>query len=178
MNNDNINLLIPRKQGFIENKTTENIFRLVAIISLFVVSLSSIGLFLLKATSSLKSLKREQNTAFSTLSLYHERAVKFLLISGRANDVSIILTKRADFYEIVNTVTKEIPKEVAVDSMEVEKTKITMSLSSRSLSAIELLFDNLLKTKYKNKNFKNITLNGIFYDAKKGTYLFSLQLLL
>lgn len=173
---EDINLLSRRKKPGIDEKKTAEIIRVIAIICLFLVAVSSLALFFLKITFSLSTLKKEERVAISNLSYYNNKIVKLFLIKNRAKNVSSILNKRPKYYTTVNDVVKQFPSEVDLSSVNFEKGKILVGGSSYSLSAMEQLFNNLVAAKINNQKVKKVILNGISVNIKDGKYTFSLIL--
>lgn len=165
---EEINLLANRKKSFFSSKETASKLRTIAIIVLFSIGLFSIILFLIKITSPISALNKEEKMAEDNFSRYGEKVIKVFLIKNRIAAVNDIFKKRLNYYAIVDTLAKQVPAGVDIKSIEFEKNKISMSVSSMSLKLLNDFLQNLLDVKINGKNFKKIILNGTQLDVKTG----------
>lgn len=166
--NEEINLLAKRKNTFFAGKETVSKLRIIAIVILFLVGFTSIILFLLKITSPLSALNKEEKMAEDNFSRYGEKVVKVFLIKNRLTAINDIFNKRVDYYKMVDILSKQAPSGVDIKSIEFDKKKISMFVSSSSLTLLNDFLKNLQSAKINNKNFNKIILNGIQLDVKTG----------
>lgn len=169
-----INLIAQRKRGVIKNKKITKFFRLSSAFFLFAIAFLSIVIFILKSTSPIGSLQKEEELAFSQISAQSQKVVKLLLLQGRLREISSILEKRPKFDETMSLITKEMPENVSVVSFAVDKKKLTGTFVSTSLSSLNTFIDGILNKQNKDI-FKRVMLDSLALDQKTGRYFLSLD---
>lgn len=170
-----INLLRRGESEIKKPQKLERILRLTSVILLSVVGLSSVTLFILNTTSPLSSLEKEESTLLSQLTAYQNQFNKYLIIQDRLKNISGILSKRTSYTVKINTLLQKVPQNVVVGSLSIDGNNVQMSVSSNSLSAINIFIDNTVELATDKKMFKRLTMNGLSFDVERGQYLLTLQ---
>ena len=150
--------------------------RVFSLSFLFIVSFSSIVLFMLIALSPLPSLQQREKEEAKTLSLFNEKIVKVLLTKERVNHITTVLNTRPVYAETLQKMTAQVPGDIVVDSVKVVGSKIEMNVSSGTLVNLDMFQANMLQLNKKEKRFKKIILTGLTLDADTGKYILSLEL--
>lgn len=170
-----INLLRSQESEKKQPQKLERMLRLTSVILLSVVGLSSVTLFILNATSPVSSLQKEEATLLSQLTAYQNQFNKYLIIQDRLKNISGILSKRTNYNETINNLLEKVPQNVIVGSLSIDGNKVQMSVSSSSLSAINIFIDNTVELATDKKMFNRLTMNGLSFDVERGQYLLTLQ---
>lgn len=172
----NINLL-PKKNKYVlkhekvlKSLTTFSIFLLAFV---FIVSVS---LFLLQKTSSLNQLEKEKEDILVSLTKANEKTARYFFIRNRILEVSDILNKRSNLDKIIDLIQSKVPEDVSIDSLNIDKSSVGISLSSKSLYSINTFLDNISATVLNDKIFGNLTLNTLLLDKVGGFYKISMSL--
>lgn len=172
-----INLLRKKADNSSEKKILK-IVRILAIALLFLVAVSSIGLFFINSQSPLSSLKKEEEDLESSLSLYNEKTMRFFILKERLRYISDIVSRRPYFNETLDFVLKDAPKDVKINNLSLDKKSLTLTASSPSISSVDTFLNSLVKMAMDKKKVGKVTLNSMGFDNKSGNYFFSLELVL
>lgn len=170
-----INLIAQRKRGVIKNKRLTKFFRLSSAFFLFSVAFLSIAIFILKSTSPIGALQQEENSALNQISKLDQKVVKFLLLQGRLRDISSIINKRTKFDQTLNLMTKEMPSNISIVSLSVNKKNLTITLVSTSLLSLNTFIDGILN-KTNRDGFSRVMLDSLALDQKTGKYFLSVNI--
>lgn len=173
----NINLLPRKNVDILRREKILNLYRFISTLFLLIVCFLSIGLFLLNKNSPVYSLENEKDSLLKAISQLSERTSKFLFINARLQDISEILSKRTYMDKTLDLIMKEIPDNVLIKSISVDKNKLSLSVSSNSLSSINTLLDNLVNLVSSKKSFNKIILSGISLDKSSKSYVLSITLI-
>lgn len=174
--NKEINLLPAQKRDSAKDKRILFILRVVSISSLFFVILSSIVIFLLNQAYSNSSIKKEKNSILLSLSLLDKKIGKSLFVESRLKDINLILKERASLDERLRIILKEVPKDSIVNTLTIEKKKVVITLSSSSLSSLDLFLNNMLKLFSEKKIISKISLGSLSFDERNNRYILSVLL--
>ncbi|QQG40690.1 MAG: hypothetical protein HYV37_04000 [Candidatus Levyibacteriota bacterium] len=172
--NDKINLLKGSKAKRFRQEKILKIIRISSVVSLTLVVLTSLIFFFLKFRLGVESLKEKENAAISQITAVSKKAGKLLYAESRIKDISDILKKRSTFDGVITETVNVIPSNITVQSLNLDKKNLSMTITSSSLLSIDKLlngFENLSENK---KIFAKITLEGLTVDPKTGKYTISL----
>lgn len=165
---EDLNLIKIRRKDY--GQKTLRSLRIISYISLGFILLSSVFLFLLRFTSEIPALKKQEQTVSSSLSFLTNKVVKFIMVQNRLTEASNVLNQRSDFSKIMETVNKKKPEGFTYEFFSLDKKVLTMTLDSSSLSDLETFLSDLGK----EKSFKKITMQNLAFNEESGSYKFSL----
>lgn len=169
----NINLLHSKRTRSPEQNT--RILWIVAAASLFIIVISSIAVFSLKLQSQLPYLQKNENDLLSRLSVFQTKIIKYVLFTDRLNNISNIVSNRFQFDTKIDGLIKIIPPDININNISMDKKRISMTISTSSLFAVEIFINNI-KTMVDNKQlFSRANFGGITVNHKKGEYSFSIE---
>lgn len=171
---ENINLLRQRRKTPLP-KNTLIVLRLVSIVLLFTTAFVSVALLFLQLRSPVGDLKKEEITVLSNASALAPKTAKFLFVIDRLNAMSDITQKRPRFDATLQTMQTLVPQNVSVVSLKIEKTSISMTVTSSSLASIDALITNFTDALQQKKRFNKLVLNGIAADPGSRQYSLSLE---
>lgn len=172
-----INLLQQKKDSRFLSLRILHALRLTSIAFLSIVTISSIGLFIINFSSPLTSLQEEEGELASSLTSNQSKLSSMLLINSRLKDIALLLGKRTHFEKELELIISGLPQGVTLNGLELDGKKITITSSSRSLSSMNSFVDQIiLVTEQNNKVFKRLTMDNFSYDTKRGLYFASFKI--
>lgn len=171
-----INLLRGKKsrRNALLNKLA--MLRMVSLSFLFIVSFSSIVLFMLIALSPLPSLQQRESEESKTMSFFDQKIAKILLTKERITHINGIIKTRPAYAETLQHIRAQVPEDLVVDSVKLVGNKIEVNVSGKTLEKLDSFSTNILKMNGKEKRFKRIMLTGLTLDTDTGRYVMSLEL--
>ncbi|MBI2033242.1 MAG: hypothetical protein HYT10_02135 [Candidatus Levybacteria bacterium] len=168
--------LLPKNQGILVSK--EHGIRVVRFIAFGILSFVvffSLILFIIRIQSPLTSLKKQEASLLSTLTLSNTKMAKHLIIVDRLTTISTVLGKRPQLDTIVSAFLSKLPPNVTLISLQITLTKVQITGTSDSLLDINTFLNNLVLMVTKKEIIGRLVLQGLSFDAKKGTYNFILE---
>ncbi len=175
---EKINLLARRKKNVKLQSKSEKTFKLVSLVCLVLVVVTTLSLFVLKLTSPLQALETEEKKLLTDLQGLYPKTIKLLIIKNRLAAIETILKKRPDLVKTINIVQEKKPQAIVASSFEVSGTGVTLAATSTSLAAVDQYLTALVAIANEKKVFSSVTLENLSFDPKKGTYSFSLDIAL
>lgn len=100
---------------------------------------------------------------------------KHLIIVDRLTTISTVLGKRPQLDTIVSSFLSKLPPNVTLISLQITLTKVQITGTSDSLLDINTFLNNLVLMVTKKEIIGRLVLQGLSFDAKKGTYNFILE---
>jgi Tfp pilus assembly protein PilN len=173
----NINLLEDKNKGDLSRKDSFRAMRFGTIGLLFVVSASSIILFILISLSPLPSLRAQERTDIATLSANHTDMAKLFYIKERTTVIESVLSKRLSYDSVLEDIQSKLPNGVEMESIKLEKNTLSIIVSSKSLELLNTFTTSLTNEVNEKKNFSKITLSSLSLEEEKG-YLTTLTLVM
>lgn len=170
-----INLISSKDSNEIKRKKRVKILRIGAIVSLISVSLLAILLFILSNQISLSSIKNNQNSALQGIASLRTKAAKLTLLVDRVNDISVIVGARVDYSAKIALLLKEMPIEAEANVLEVNEKIIDLTVKSDSLLPLNEFIDNLTELAKKKEIVKKLSIQGITFNDKIGSYSLSIR---
>lgn len=157
-----INLLGRKQQTAIAPVQTKlNKMRAFAMGSLFLVSASSIIIFVLITFSPLPAVQRQADTASATLTQSQQTIAKLLLLHDRTNASMDIIKKRTRFVQHIQLITGRLPTGVRVKEFSLSKDTISVTVTSASLAPLDSFVNDLVISADQKKDFKKVALGGL-----------------
>ncbi len=174
---DDINLIPKQKKESAVAKKNVSTFRIVATIFVVVIAVLSVGVFLLRITSPLNSLKKQENDLLSSLVAMKDKTVEYSLLSNKIKDISDIVTGRPDLQDAIETLQEQIPADIVIGSVSIDSTGKTfkVDLSTGSLTSVDTLLNNMEVLTAKKSLVKKVVLDGFVSNPVSGSYTFSLS---
>lgn len=173
----NVNLLPAKKKAFLQEKKIIGKLRLVSVLFLCAVGVSSVVLFFLQFNSPLIALKREEQAALSDLKQLEKKSLQLLLVKNTISTIDELIKNRAPLETSLDILNKNIPDSLTVDNFTIEKQRVVMNISSTSLAAIDQFLTNIIAVNNEKKVFSKITLDGITVEGGGSKYLVSITIL-
>ncbi len=172
---EDINLAARRKKIDLQGPWAVQILRMVTIVLLFLTATSSIALFLLKATSPLGSLERQEKQLLSQVSENRQTLATFLLTKARIKDVQALLSKRKTYDERLKLIADQVPSGVSINSLVLSEKTVLLSGQAGQSSNVDTFLSNITNQAQK-KTFSKVTLSSLVFDPKTAKYTFSLTI--
>jgi hypothetical protein len=89
-----------------------------------------------------------------------------------------ILNKRKNYADSIKFLQSQIPQDVRVNTLEVDKTGLTVIVNSSSLLSINKFLDNIIGLALNKKFLKNILIESLSLSPKSGYYILSIKAVL
>jgi hypothetical protein len=176
MSND-INLLVRNDKKLLKEQGKIKIFRLIAIGSLVVLILISVIIPILNQQLSNSSIEKDREAILSEMLPFREKEAKLNVVNNRIENISKVLSKRVDVYEIVNKILGIVPNEILVEGIEFTERKMTIKLSSESLVPVDSLINNLVDIAITKESLVPVDKKTKRKEIIKGLSLDSLEMI-
>lgn len=173
-----INLLKNRVRAKSSFLTQVLALRAFSLTFLFVVSFSSIILFILVALSPLPDLQEQEKEEIKKLSLFQSRMAKVLFTKERVGHIHTLLQTRPVYAETLQSLEEQLPNEASVDTLHLDKKTVTVSVSSSSLGTLDQFAKDIMKLQTEKKRFSKITLSSLYLNPDNGRYVLDMELLM
>ncbi|HSX08908.1 MAG TPA: hypothetical protein VLF93_02035 [Candidatus Saccharimonadales bacterium] len=169
--NEGINLLEPNKK----TTSTEFIKRLqlmraVVVSLLFIVSVSSIILFILVILSPLPALKKQEQSLQETLALSRNDIVKYDLIKERTTSISKFLANRPKLDEEIGLIESKLTGGTAVTQIKIDTGGTTITVESNSLQDLDNFVNGMIDLVQQKKEFSKATMMDLTSNQNNGKY--------
>ena len=161
-----INLLATTNKGLGKNEGKVKTLKLIALISIILVGLSSVTVFLLTRQFSVSSIENQQKSILQQMKIASKKETKIVIINNRLKAISDILLQRIDYSQIVKALSNKIPAEVSVDKLVISDKKISIMVSSASLLSINTVIDNFVDMAKKKDMISSVILDSLSMDKK------------
>jgi hypothetical protein len=175
--NEGINLLEPNKKttsaGFVRRI---HIMRLIVVSLLFVVSVSSVILFILVALSPLPTLRQQEQTLEQNLSASKSDVVKLDLIKDRSASVSQFLAKRQDLSQLISVIQSKLTGDATVAAIQSSGGDLTVTVQSSSLEDLDNCLNGLIVLVQQKKVFSQVTMVDLANNQVDNQYEVTLDL--
>lgn len=169
--NEGINLIDSNKKNtpifFVHQMLT---MRIIVVGLLFIVSVSSVILFILVDLSPLPTLQRQEQSLEQNLSLSKSDIAKLILVKDRTNAISQFLTKRQELDQTIGVIESKFTGNITVTAIQVSNTGTTISVESASLEDLDNFLNGLITLVQQKKAFSQVTLVNLAYNQTNGEY--------
>lgn len=173
--NNNINLISNQNVALEKELRRLKRFRLISIICLIIVAVVSISIFVLNFTLPLDSVKKEQVTTASNITLLNKKLVTYTLITDRVKNISNILSQRGNYIPQVNDILGKVPTDVSVDGLGIDAGTVTIAVSSTSLVSLNNFIDDMVSLGEQGKVIKDIVVQGLSLDVNDNKYILNMK---
>ena len=175
--NERINLLDQNKDtgpsDFLKRLHT---MRLVTVGLLFIVSVSSVILFILVTLSPLPALQQKEKTLEQTLSQSKNDIVKLALVNNQTDAVNGLLKKRGTLDVPLGQVLTKMPGDMQVTEIRTDSKNMLLTVASPSLQSFNTFLNALVGFAQDKKFFNKVTLTEMTIDTSNNTYNATVQL--
>ncbi len=154
---------------------TLRILRILAICSIIFIAATSIILFLLINQISPDNVKKQEGKILFSIKFLHDKEAKIAIVNSKISDISKILNSRINYESEMNSFFENIPDGVSVNSLEIDKAKVTITVASNSLYAIDKMLNNFFNMIAKKQIIKSMTIQSISSDPTSGNYNLSIK---
>lgn len=149
------------------------ILRIAAFISIIFTAAASILLFFLINQISPSNIKKQEDKVLLSIKFLRDKQAKIAIINSKIADISKILNSRINYESEMNLLLEKIPNGVLVNSLGIDKTKVTITVSSNSLSSIDKMLNSFFEMIAKKQLINSITIQNISSDPISSTYSLS-----
>lgn len=174
MNRD-INLIQGENKTNISRKNKTVILRWISLVFLFFVAFFSILLFILSSRLSIKDVKNSEAQTLQKILVLKDKSAKYNLLNDRLKIIVNILNTRAKYTVTLNTILEQMPPNVLMKSLVLDKNDISLSANSSSLLSLNSFLNNMTKITLEKHVIKDISIEGLTVDKQTGTYSLSLK---
>ncbi len=168
-----INLLPHKQKKNAVNKDVIVVLERLSLVSLALIVFLSLALFALNYDTTLPSLKQQENSALTNLTLLHNKTAKILFIKDRLQNINTILQNRKAYENLIGQVNQMTPSDVNIENFSVSKGTVNIDFSSPSLLSLSNLLDTLTAMVQTKQTFKSLDLTGIIADNTTNLYTIS-----
>lgn len=169
--NEGINLLESNKKNtsaaFVRQLQT---MRTLVIGLLFIVSVSSVILFILIALSPLPTLQNQEQSLQQSLTLSKNDIVKLDLIKERTTSISQFLDKRKKLDQTIQVIESKFTGDATVTAIESTNIGTTVTVESSSLQDLDNFLNGLIVLVQQKKSFSKVTLVDLATDQTNNKY--------
>lgn len=177
--NETINLLDPNKDSkSVRSLKRMQYMRFFAMGMLFLVSVSSIILFMLVSLSPLPELQRQEQALRLTLSQASVDMAKMALVSERTASIEKVLADRTSYDQILALLQERLPNNAEITSIRVDQQVLVVTVESRSLTSLDTFLNGLVGLVQEKKAFSQVTLSTLANDNVRNDYTMTVSLVM
>ena len=172
-----INLVSSKNDELEKEHRRLRLVRIIAVACLVIVALFSVLIFVVNFTLPLQEVKKNQQLELANISSMHKKLATYALVRERVASISDFLMQRKNYATAINEIYLKLPKELKVQSLEVDKGEVILTVSGDSLLKINDFIDGMiaLKDNSKNKILKNIIIQSLSFQPTKGLYTLAIK---
>ncbi len=175
--NEGINLLAPNKNtGSSQLLRRIQKMRFMTIALLFIISVSSVILFILVALSPLPTLQRQEQFLRQSLNAQKDSIVKLSVVDTQTTSVAQLISKRKAFDKQLALIQDKVTKDMTVIQMQVDSNSLVITVESPSLKSLDTFINNMTTYVQKKNMFSKVILVDLTTDEASNEYAVSLQL--
>jgi hypothetical protein len=175
--NEGINLLEPNKNsGSAISLRRIRKMRVLTIGLLFIISVSSVILFILVALSPLPALQRQEQFLRQTLSASKTSIVKLSLVNSQTDAVNRLLTQRKSFDKPIGLIQDKLSDDITVEQLQVDNDSMVITVESASLQSLDTFLNGLINYVHDKNTFSKATLVDLTTDQATNAYSVTIQL--
>ena len=169
--NETINLLDPNKKtaSFISVQNFQ-MMRLVVIGLLFIVSVSSVILFILVSLSPLPALQKQEQTLNQTLSQSRSEIAMIALVHERTSSITTFLSQRQMLDQTIELIESKFSGDMKVTSLQMTNSGTVITVESSSLQNLDNFLNGLIVFVQQKKGFSQATLVDLANVAESNEY--------
>lgn len=138
--------LVADKESSASSKSKLKKIRSISYLVLFLVTISSVLIFILNIRYSVNSVREQQTSVLNNLSIYNESVVKLIFLNQRLADIKVIFEDKTNYQELLTSFFSTLPPSVTIESYDINEGKFNLTLSSESLLALNESLNTILST--------------------------------
>jgi hypothetical protein len=175
--NEGINLLAPNK-----NKGSGDLLRRIqkmrflTIALLFIVSVSSVILFILVALSPLPALQKQAQSLQQSLATSKDSIVKLTLVNSQTDSISQLLTKRKSFELPLRLIQDKFSGDMKIEQLQMDDSIVLITVESSSLHSVDTFINGLANYVQEKNTFSKVILVDLAIDEATNSYSATVQL--
>lgn len=173
--NSSINLISTKNDDLELKLKRLRIVRSIAVASLVLIVLMSVGVFILTLQVPLASIKKEEASTLNDISYLHDKAAKLYLANDRVSNINNIIAKRKNYSEVVNKIVGLMPSDLSIDSLTITDQAILLTVSSNSLQSINQFLNSYVDFGNKGKPIDSVSVDNLVVNTKTGRYSLSFK---
>ena len=176
---DSINLLDPNKKN--ENLLPAkrmHFMNIFAVGLLFLVSVSSVTLFILISLSPLPELKRQEQGLRGTLAQSSEDMAKLALLDERTGAIADLLSKRTSYDKTLDLLQKKLPNNAAISSIRIDQNTLVVTIESKSLQALDTFLSGIIGYVEQKEAFSQVSMTSLSTEAESNGYSLTVSLVM
>lgn len=170
-----INLISLNQAELVKEGGMVRLLRILAIISIFIVAISSLVLFIIIQSISPAGIRKQEVAVEGKISSLHIKEAKIIIVSRKIKDIENIISKRPKYDNLITDITNIIPENVSADNLDINDKKVGLMVTSGSLLSLNKLLDNLFDMVKNGKVIGNLTIGGISVNGNSGIYTMSVS---
>lgn len=164
-----INLIPESKKTHSPLLNRLRVLRFTAIFLLFIISVTSMMLYVLIAFSPLPQLREEEQQHIVALSQFNPEIIKIALINERSENIAVLLAKRTAFDKTFTILQSKLPTNGEITGLKVGDNTLSFTFSSSSLSDIEIVLANITQAA-REKQFSQVRMSSLTQDTDKDLF--------
>lgn len=173
MNNE-INLIQGEKIN-LSRKKRIFILRLLSSIFVFSIAFFSILLFIVNSRISPENVRKDESSTLQKTLLLKDRSAKFNLITDRLKNIAAVLNNRRKYTEVLNTILEQVPPDVKLTGLTIDKNDILITTKSLSLLSVDKFLNNFTNISQQKHVVRGMVIEGLTLDKQTGTYSLSIK---
>lgn len=173
---NSINLFVQNKKYNLTIRRRLQIFRVVAIGILFAVGAFSVTLFILIATSSLPSLRKEENALKFEIEGLHQKMAKYFIVTDQLKHINDVLKERPVYNQTFEKMQEDIPDTLSFTSLHIDEKNVLLTLASTSLNDFDTFLARLEQLTLRDRQFRKVLINSLSLNPQTGQYTIALSL--
>jgi hypothetical protein len=170
-----INLISVDNEATLQTAKALLITRIVAIASLFFISVSAVVIFILNLMNPTASIKNQQNQVLQNLATFKNKSASLALLNDRLKNISAISLKRKNYNPEIDKILSLASSGVSPDGLTLDNNKISFRVTSSSLLDIGQFLDSIINLSDKNQTLKNVNIDNLNANVGAGTYSLSIS---
>jgi hypothetical protein len=172
---NSINLVSPKNEQLGKEQNRLKIARILAFAIMAFVVATAILVFVINLTLPINSIKQNEQTTLTNISTLHKKLTQYYLVEDRANHLANIIAQRGNIPVVSDDLLAIVPPDLAINSMQVDATKVSLIVSGASLTSMNKLIDSVTMLGEQKKIITNIVVQQLSLDVKSSQYSISIQ---
>ena len=150
--------------------------RLIAVVSLFLVSVASIILFMLVALSPLPQLQQQEQGLRDTLANSKQALAQHALVNERTDEITKILGSRISFDVPLTTIREKLPSNAKVSAIKADSSSIILTVSTPTLESLDSFLNEMIGLVKEKQVFSQIQLSDLATDDGRDNFTMTVTL--
>jgi hypothetical protein len=172
---NSINLVSPKNEQLGKEQNRLKIARILAFAIMAFVVATAILVFVINLTLPINSIKQNEQTTLTNISTLHKKLTQYYLVEDRASHLANIIAQRGNIPVVSDDLLAIVPPDLAINSMQIDATKVSLIVSGASLTSMNKLIDNVTILGEQKKIITNIVVQQLSLDVKSSQYSISIQ---